>query len=117
LTEEEEKLVDLIVEVGGKPLDQDVFDVMMEEGIAMDLFRSPVYECSIDKVTSSLRKKGLVETEIIKETIRDSSEISSGPVNFNDVEFRTVEREYIYFTEKMATVYGEEGSSRKSDEE
>jgi hypothetical protein len=109
LTKEEKKFVELIVEVGGQPLDQDVFEFMMDEGVAVDLFRSPVYEFSIDEVTSSLREKGLVKTETIKETIRDPGDISSGPINFNDVEFRTVEREYIYFTEKMATVYDEEG--------
>lgn len=111
LAEGEKKFVELIMDVGGQALEQDVFEVMMDEGLAVDLFRSSVFEFSISEVTSSLEKKDLAYTETSKEIIRDSGDIATEPINFNDTEFKTVEREYIYFTEEMAKVYGEESSS------
>lgn len=89
----------------GQALEQDTHEFMMEEGLAVDLFRSSAFEYSIDEVTTSLREKDLVYTETVRETIRDPGDISARRVNFNDTEFKTVDREYVYFTEDLSDVY------------
>lgn len=109
LSQSEEEVVELVLEVGSRALDQDTFDFMIEEGHPVEEFVGLYSGDNLDEVVQSLEEKGLVYTELQKEIFRSTNLPDEGinKVNWEHTEFKTVDRRYIYFTEELEAIYRE----------
>jgi|GEM_PF-2318588 len=111
LDEDEEEFIDLVLEVGGKALEQDTFDFMIDEGVAADIFVYDYYDFTMGEVLESLEEKNLAYTEYQEEVMHyNGRAIQDGevqPIRWEDTGFKKVDRQYIYFTEKLKDLYRE----------
>ena len=111
LSDDEKEFVDLILEAGHQALDQDTFEFMIEEGVPADAFISSYKDYTVGDVLESLEEKGLAYTEYREETIHyNGSSIRDGeiqPIKWEDTGFKTIDRQYIRFTEKLENLYRE----------
>lgn len=109
LSDNEEAFVDFILEAGNQVLDQDTFEFMIEEGVPADAFISSYKDYTLGEVLESLEEKGLAYTEYREETIHyNGSSIRGGevqPMKWEDTGFKTIERQYIYFTGELEDLY------------
>ncbi|MFC7020181.1 MULTISPECIES: hypothetical protein [Haloarcula] len=107
LERDETEFVELVLDVGSRALDQDPFEFMIDEGVPVDEFGSLCSGDNIDEVARSLEAKGLAYTESHNEIIRytplPDDEIEQ--VDWGDTGFKTVDRQYIYFTNELEDLY------------
>lgn len=111
LTEEEEEFVDFILEAGHQVLDQDTFEFMIEDGVPADSFINSYKDYTLGEVLESLEEKGLAYIESKEETIHYNGSSIRGdevqPIKWEDTGFKTIDRQYIHFTEKLEDLYEE----------
>lgn len=108
LTEKEEEFVEHVLEVGRHALEQDPFAFMIEEGVPADAFINPVTDHNVGSVLDSLEAKGLAYTESEEETIHYNGGLRGDeiePIKWEETGFKTVDRQYIYFTEELEELY------------
>jgi hypothetical protein len=113
LSEDEEEFVELVLEICDRALNQNTFEFMIEEGVPAESLADLTGDYDLDEVVESLAEKSLAYTESQKETIR-YTDLEPGdvePVNWNSTQFRTVDRRYIHFTEKLRFLYEGRGES------
>lgn len=112
LTEQEKEFVELIMEVGDTALDRDVFEFMIEEGVPADDWIIDYRDYTLGEVVEGLERKGLAYIESQAETIHyNHMRIEDGeiqPTRWEDTGFKRIDRQYIYFTEKLEEVYRSE---------
>ena len=112
LTDQEQEFIDLIVEVGQKALDQDVFALMIEDGIPADDWVIDYRDYTLGEVLDGLEQKGLAYVESEEETIHyNNMRVEDGeiqPMKWEDTGVKVIDRKYIYFTEKLKDVYKSE---------
>lgn len=107
LTEDEERFIEEVLKAG-ESLEQNTFEFMIEEGVPADAFVSAVTEYDTGAVLESLAERGLAYTETVEEIIHYNGGVSGTPVEpiqFEDTGFKTIDRRYIYFTEKLRSHY------------
>jgi len=106
LSEDEEQYIEEVIEacemVGEEP-----FELMMEEGVPADAFINPVSDYTFAEVLESLEEKDLAYTESVQETIHYLGDPMGEPLNMKESGYKTVERQYIYFTEELEDLYRE----------
>jgi len=109
LNEDEKKFIAFVLDIGERVLDQDTFDFMIEEGVPAEDLADLTDDYNLTEVVESLEEKNLVYTESQKEIIRytDLQDREIVPVNWNHTQFKTVDRWYIHFTEKLKVLYEE----------
>jgi len=107
LAEEEKAFVELIIELGDRVLEQDTFEFMKKEGIAADEFIGWHDEYALGTVIEGLEEKDLAYTESEEETIHYNGSLRGGvePLKWEHTGFKTIDRQYIYFTEKLEDLY------------
>lgn len=107
LTEAEERFIERVLEAG-EAVEQDTFELMIEDGVPADAFISAVTDYNTGAVLETLAEKGLAYTETVEETIHYNGGVSGPPVEpirFEDTGFKTIDRQYIHFTEKLREHY------------
>jgi transcriptional/translational regulatory protein YebC/TACO1 len=109
LSQSEKELVELVLEVGSRALEQDTFEFMIEEGHPVEEFAVLYNGDNLDEVVESLEEKGLAYTESQREILRSTNFPDEGveKVNWEHTEFETVDRRYIHFTKELKALYRE----------
>lgn len=105
LTDAETRLVEGVLEVG-EVIERDTFEFMIEEGLPAEELRVLVSDGSAETAIESLESKGLVTTERVEETVRDSSSVADSLATFG-TDYKRVERRYVRFTAELEAVYRE----------
>lgn len=109
LTDGEERYIEEILEAG-QSLEQDTFEFMIEEGVPADAFVSPVTDYNIGEILDSLEEKDLAYTEEVEETVHYNGGLRGEeiePIKWENTGFKSVDRQYIYFTEELEDLYRE----------
>ena len=111
LTDAEREFIELVLEAGDKALDQDTFTFMIEEGVPADAFLDTHRDYTLGEVLETLEEKGFAYTEAEEELIHyNGRAIRNGeiqPIRWEDTGFKKVDRQYIYFTERLKAFYRE----------
>ncbi|GGL42026.1 hypothetical protein GCM10009037_26940 [Halarchaeum grantii] len=109
LSPAEQDFVDSIVEIGDRVLDQDTLPFMVEEGLPVENLTAITGDDDVDEVLEGLKQKELVHIEPRKETIRYTDTQSDGfdLANWGHTRFKTVDRRYVHFTERLRALYEE----------
>ncbi|QLC35253.1 hypothetical protein EFA46_013365 (plasmid) [Halarchaeum sp. CBA1220] len=91
------------MEIGDRVLDQDAVTFMIEEGLPVEELTVLTGDDDVDEVLEGLKKKELVHIESRKETVRSTDLQSDGfdLANWGHTRFKTVDRRYVHFTEKL----------------
>lgn len=107
VSENEEEFIELILGICDRVLDQDTFRFMMEEGVPVEDLTHISGDYDLEEVLDSLEDKGLAYTESQRETIRSTQlrDSETGTISWEPPEFKTVDCEYVYFTEKLKALY------------
>ncbi|SFR39758.1 hypothetical protein [Halorubrum sodomense] len=105
LTDAEERLVEGVLEVG-EVIERDTFEFMIEEGLPAEELRVLGGDGTAEAAIEGLESRGLVTTERIEETVRDSSSIDDS-LAIPGTEFERVERRYVRFTEELEAEFRE----------
>ncbi|WP_423997109.1 hypothetical protein [Halorubrum trapanicum] len=105
LTDAEERLVEGVLEVG-EVIERDTFEFMIEEGLLAEELRILGSDGSAETAIESLESRGLVTTERVEETVRDSSSPEES-ILIPGTDFERVERRYVYFTDELEARYRE----------
>ena len=105
LTDAEERLVEDVLEVG-EVIERDTFEFMIEEGLLAEELRMLGSDGSAETAIGSLESRGLVTTERVEETVRDSSSPEES-ILIPGTDFERVERRYVYFTDELEARYRE----------
>ena len=105
LTDAEERFVEGVVEAG-EVIERDTFEFMIEEGLPAEELRVLGSDGSAETAIESLESKGLVTTERVEETVRDSSSPEES-ILIPGTDFERVERRYVYFTDELEARYRE----------
>lgn len=104
LTDAEERLVEGVLEAG-EIIERDTFEFMIEEGLPAEQLRVLGGDGDAEAAIESLESVGLVTTEPVEETVRDSA--VEGSLRVPGTDFRRVERRYVYFTAELEARYRE----------
>ncbi|QLH83785.1 hypothetical protein [Halosimplex pelagicum] len=110
LNESEKEFIELVLTAGDKALEQDTFELMIEEGVPAEPFINSTWDYTLGEVMDSLAEKGLAYTESQEETIHYNGGLRGKeiePIKWENTGFKTVDRQYIYFTEKLEELYQE----------
>ncbi|ELZ48545.1 hypothetical protein C463_00730 [Halorubrum californiense DSM 19288] len=105
LTDAERRLVEGVLEAG-ESIERDTFEFMTDEGLPVEDLRVLGGEEGVEPVIDGLESKGLVTTERVEETVRDSSSVADS-LAIPGTEFKRVERRYVRFTEDLEARYRE----------
>jgi hypothetical protein len=112
LTDQEKEFIGLVVEAGEKALDQNVFELMIEDGVPADSWVIDYRDYTLGEVLDGLKRKDLAYVESEEETIHSNNmRIEDGeiqPMKWEDTGVKVIDRKYIYFTEKLEDVYKSE---------
>ena len=87
----------------GEVIERDTFEFMIEEGLPAEELRVLGSDGDAEAAIESLESKGLVTTERVTETVRDSSSVG-GSLAVPGTDFERVERRYVYFTEALEAI-------------
>ncbi len=110
LSEDEEAFIELILDVGDRVLEQDTFEFMIAEGVPADGLIGSHRDYTLGEVMASLEEKGLAYTESQEETIHYNGGLRGDDIElikWEDTGFKTIDRQYIYFTEELEALYRE----------
>ena len=105
LTEAEERLVEDVLEVG-EVIERDTFEFMIEEGLPAEELRILGSDGSAETAIESLESRGLVTTERVEETVRNSG-LPEESILIPGTDFERVERRYVYFTDELEAEFRE----------
>lgn len=105
LTDAEERLVEGVLQVG-ESIERDTFEFMIEEGLPAEELRVLGGDGTAEAAIESLEARGLVTTERVEETVRDSSSVADSLATFG-TDYKRVERRYVRFTAELEARYRE----------